>query len=244
MTFDKKLEMKRAGLRFMFLIVDVSHSAKAEALLKKAGIPIQFRFSAVGTATNQTLDILGLEETDKKILLCVVPKELSKLLLKKLADYLYLREPGCGIAFTVPIDGVSSPIMRLMDNKVHEMIKSKTQNEVNKVVEHANFGLILAMINRGFSEEVMDTAKKAGAMGGTVFHARQLGLEDTLQFWGIRVQDEKEILMILTPKENKKDIMCAIGEAHGVRSEAHGMILSLPVDEFIGAELDEDNGLD
>lgn len=232
-------EKKKTGLRLAFLIVDMHTAKKAEALLKKAGLHTQYRFSGEGTATNQTLDLLGLEETDKKILICVVPKKVAKLLLQKLADYLYLREAGCGIAFTVPIDGVSAPVMRLIDGQTHEKINHKTQKEVKKMGE-LNYNLILAMINRGFSDDIMETARSVGAMGGTVIHARQLGLEDTMKFWGISVQEEKEIVMIITKKEHKTAIMRAIGEKHGVHSDAHGMILSLPVDHFIGADLDGD----
>lgn len=237
-------EKKKTGLRLLFLIVDVHTAKKAELVFKKAGIHMQYRFSGIGTATNQILDLLGLEEDDKKILMCIVPKHLAKLFLQKLADHLYLREAGAGIAFTIPIDGVSAPVMRLIDERTMDKINHKTQNEVKKMAEQVNYGLILAMINRGFSEEIMETARGAGAMGGTVIHARQLGLEDTMKFWGISVQDEKEILMILTHRKNKSAIMRAVCEKHGVHSEAHGMILSLPVDHFIGADMDEDEDID
>ncbi len=44
----------------------------------------------------------------------------------------------------------------------------------------------------------------------------------------------KEIILILTPKTDKVAIMKAISEKCGVQSEAHGVVVSLPVDSVAG----------
>ena len=41
-----------------------------------------------------------------------------------------------------------------------------------------NHDLILTIVNRGFADEVMTAAKKAGAFGGTVVNARGTGTND------------------------------------------------------------------
>ena len=48
------------------------------------------------------------------------------------------------------------------------------------------------------------------------------------------MQEEQEFVMIVVPKEKKSQIMNEIGKACGLRSEAQGIVLSVPVDEVIG----------
>lgn len=236
--FDAKLRM---GLRFLIFIADPSVASKAENLFRQAGIRIQYRCYGRGTATSDVLDYLGLEGGEKELLLCVVPKDIAKKLLTKMTNVLYLREPGNGIAFTLLVDGVSNPIIKLLAADVSEGIKNKMKSEVEQVAEQAGYSLILAITNQGYSEDMMKAARASGAQGGTVVHARRLGLRDTLSFWGINVQEEREITIILAPREKKTSIMRVVGEKYGTGSEAHGLVLSLPVDavEGINEEIDD-----
>ena len=42
--------------------------------------------------------------------------------------------------------------------------------------------------------------------------------------------------MIVAPKSKKSDIMSAICNACGLRTAAHGVVLSLPVEDAVGLE--------
>ena len=46
-----------------------------------------------------------------------------------------------------------------------------------------NHDLILTIVNRGFADEVMTAAKKAGAFGGTVVNARGTGTNELQEFF-------------------------------------------------------------
>lgn len=48
------------------------------------------------------------------------------------------------------------------------------------------------------------------------------------------MQEEKEILLILSDSENKVNIMKAISEKYGTHSEANGLVVSLPIDSVMG----------
>lgn len=224
------------GLRLLTLIIDSKLATKAETIFKKNEVHVQYRFAGEGTATNQTLDYLGLGRSEKTIFICVEPDVKAQSLLDKVADALYLRQPGSGIVFTIPIDSVSSPIVKLIDEETREITQNNAHNGVNKVMEHISHDLILAMMNRGYSEKVIKVAKAAGARGGTVVNARHIGLEDSTHFWGISIQDEREIIAIVTTRENKSNIMHAIGEKFGMKSDAHGLMISLPVDSIEGVD--------
>ena len=75
---------------------------------------------------------------------------------------------------------------------------------------------------------------KEGAGGGTVFHTRRVESDDAAAFWGISIQEEREIVLILAKKEQKKAIMEAISQSCGAKTDAHGVVISLPVDEVAG----------
>ena len=81
---------------------------------------------------------------------------------------------------------------------------------------------------------MMNTAHEAGASGGTVINARGQAHEGTVKFFGISVQDEKELILIMATREKRESIMRAVCEAHGLASKAQGIVFSLPVDNVTG----------
>ncbi len=93
---------------------------------------------------------------------------------------------------------------------------------------------ILCIVNAGFSDNVMDAAKSAGARGGTVLHARGSGGREAETFFGITVQEEKEIVMILVDAEIKADVLHTLYHAVGLNTPGQGIAFSLPVDEVVG----------
>ena len=94
--------------------------------------------------------------------------------------------------------------------------------------------LVVAIVNQGYSDELINTAREAGASGGTVLSARGQAHEGVVKFFGISVQDEKELILILTGREHRGPVMRAICEAHGLNSKAQGIVFCLPVDCVMG----------
>lgn len=96
------------------------------------------------------------------------------------------------------------------------------------------YTLIAAAVNPGYSDAAVHAAREAGAKGGTLLHSRSVNDGALMQSWGLNTQDEKEILLIVAEAEAKQEIMKAISEACGLKSEAKGIVLSLPIDHVIG----------
>ncbi|MCL2319171.1 MAG: hypothetical protein FWC45_03740 [Treponema sp.] len=94
--------------------------------------------------------------------------------------------------------------------------------------------LIVSIVNQGYSDELMSTARNAGALSGTVINGRGQAHEGEVKFFGISVHDEKEMIIILTSREKKVNIMRAVCEAHGLNTKAQGIVFSLPVDNVTG----------
>ena len=95
------------------------------------------------------------------------------------------------------------------------------------------YSLILAVSEPGYTEKIVEVARGAGATGGTILHARGFGHGAAEHFLGLTIQPEKEIISILTPVENRVNIMRAINEQFGLRSESKTMLISLPVEDLV-----------
>lgn len=99
------------------------------------------------------------------------------------------------------------------------------------------YEIIFTILNRGFSDLVMDSARKEGATGGTIITARGTATKEVERMFGLTISQEKEIIMILTAKENKNRIMTAICKSAGLNTQGKGITFSLPVDDVLGVSL-------
>lgn len=226
---------KRAPLRALLLITTPKLAKKAMDMFQQGAVPIQYQWNASGTAPSELIDVLGLGSPDKSILLSVLPKPFADEMLKKLKKKLKLGTVNSGIAFTLPLSGANNLILHILEklNGSEEAIKERKEH---KSMTDAKYSLVAVIINQGYSEEVMDVARTAGAGGGTVVHSRRIGNKEAMGFWGMSIQEEKEMLFIVVENENKLEIMQAIGKHCGMHSEAKGIVLSLPIDTVIGFE--------
>ena len=96
---------------------------------------------------------------------------------------------------------------------------------------------ILCIVNAGFSDDVMDAAKSAGARGGTVTRAKGTGAQYTDKFFGLSIAEEKEMIYIVSAGEQKSAIMTAIMKKAGSSTDAHAIVFSLPVTDTAGLRL-------
>ena len=99
--------------------------------------------------------------------------------------------------------------------------------------------MLVVISNQGYTELVMDAAKKAGAGGGTVIHARGTGMEKAEAFFGISLASEKEMTFIVAKSSQKKAIMESVMREAGMESEAKAIVFSLPVTDTAGLRLVE-----
>ena len=93
---------------------------------------------------------------------------------------------------------------------------------------------IFCIVNSGYSEAVMAAAKNFGARGGTVINALGTAGKDSEKIFGITIQPEKEIVMILVAANKKDDILHALYNEVGLDSAGQGIAFSVPVDSVVG----------
>lgn len=219
--------------RVLLLITTPRLAEKASDMFAECAVPEQYQLHAFGTASSEILDVLGLGNIDWVMLVGMMPKCIADDMLLKMRILLKLDTVNSGIAFTIPISGGSNLILRLLDQMAADR-EPKTERKDDPIMMDMKYSLVAVIVNQGFSEEAMDAARAAGARGGTILHSRQIASENAVKLWGASMQEEKDILMILTKVETKRAIMQAISECCGAQSDAQGIILSLPIDSIAG----------
>ena len=185
------------------------------------------RCEGTGTATSEILDILGLGSTEKDILLSMAPAGAAWTLLEQLEDNLHDQCPGRGIAFTVSLEAVTN-LLAVAVNAGARLDKSKEYDDMQE-----KNSLIMVTVNQGFTDEVMATARRAGARGGTVIRGRWVSSAETERLEHLTRQAEKEILLIVVPRDIRGGVMEAINEGHGLTSEAGAVMWSLGIDQLV-----------
>jgi nitrogen regulatory protein PII len=238
-------------LKLMFFIVDWNKVNVISDVLLEEKVRFHFISKGMGTATSEILDLLGIGGGDKAIITCLEQAVLVPVLLKEAQKKLGFYRPDAGIAFTIPLSAINDPMLLVFKQSIHknekiteEMLKKANrfrpkedegENMANEIYhDPKTHDLIVSIVNQGYSDELMNTAREAGASGGTVINARGQTHDGAVRFFGISVHDEKELILILTSPERKVNIMQAICEAHGLNSKAEGIVFSLPVDCVMG----------
>jgi len=231
-------------LKLVVTIVDRNKGCNAIKLFKTLGTHWHYMVSGVGTANSEMMELLGLGSSDKAIALCIIPQFRVAEFLETINQQLHLNKKGNGVGFTIPISGVNHPIIHKIEKEISAESMKTMKQEIDKMEEKSKketiYSVVIGVINQGYSEEVMSSAKATGVRGGTVIHARKVGAEDAVKFLGIFVQEEKEILMIVTTKTNRHDLMKKLSSEHGINTETQGIYLALPVEDVIGLQLPKD----
>lgn len=228
------MNLNEQKFRILMLITSAKLAEEATDLFNDEDVPIHYRLVGAGTAPSEIMDILGLGSTEKDIFLSLLPKNFADGMLLKLRKELKLGAANSGIAFTIPLKSANNFVLKRLGEVAEDYSRVNGQRKVENNMSENKYTMVAAIVDQGHGEEVMNAARSEGARGGTVIHGRQVGDETAVNFWGISLQDEKEIVMIITDEEHKLPIMQVISRECGVKTEAKGFVVSLPIDRVIG----------
>ena len=219
----------------MTTIVDRKVAKKYSELYKENEQHVMFVTLGSGTAANEILDYLGLENTEKAVIFSVQEESAWQKIKRQLQQKLKIDAPGGGIAFTIPLSSIGGKktLQFLLEGQDY-------QKEEESTLKDTVHELIVVIADQGNIELIMDAARGAGAYGGTVIHAKGTGMEQAEKFMGVSLAAEKEMIFIVTKKEQKNEIMKAIMEKAGLDSRAKSIVFSLPVTDTAGLRLIEE----
>lgn len=96
------------------------------------------------------------------------------------------------------------------------------------------YEVVFCVVNNGFSETVMASARAAGARGGTVLTALGTANPKAEKFFGVTVFPNKEIVMILVDSAIKEEVLHNLYRDVGLKTAGQGIAFTLPVNDVVG----------
>jgi hypothetical protein len=218
------------------LLISIVERGRGSALMKLytgRQVFLHCQCPGTGTATSDILNILGLGSSEKDVVLSWAAAGAAERLLTDLDADLRGAAKTTGIVFMLPLTGINNLVASMIQYKTDPVKPEKPEKKGEEKMEQSDSSLILVVCNRGCTDAVMATAKAAGARGGTTIRARWTGIEDLESAYDLSLHAEKEILAIVARSEIRNDLMQAINEHHGLRTESQAMILSMGIDRIV-----------
>ena len=183
-----------------------------------------------GTASNSVLQLLGLGDTSKDITMNIVKADIAKAVCNSIEEACNLKKAHFGVLFTIDVNGFIKAGSLNESKPVAETQKSENDLGVNDMEKYEMINII---VNKGYAEDAMAAARKAGAGGGTIIVARGTAREGDSTFFGVEIVPEKEMLMILVPSEKKDSIVQAVSQLSCFEKAGSGIIFSQSAQEFL-----------
>ena len=204
------------------LVVIYNKEKRLKLIFQKYGLKYQVAGIGYGTANNKILSYLGLNSIKKNMYYSLIDSQMEDYVFNDLKLWCNIKKLGNGIAFTINLSSSSKFIKDNLESG--EYMKNKNEYE-----------LIITIVSEGFSDEVMQAANSAGCSGGTVIKGRSIGSHGTI-FMDISLEPEKEMVLNIVPVDIKKQVMERITKYCGVKTDARGVLISLPLDNVIGLQ--------
>lgn len=221
-------------LNYVVTIVNNTHREEYIEICKNLDLHMTLTTLGSGTATSEHLSLYGLSPTRKAIISTVAGADTTKKLFKAAKQKLFIDIPGNGIIMAIPVKSVGGgkTLAYLTDSK-----------DVGGAAPEFKFEheLIIVILNEGYSDNVMDAARSAGAGGGTVLHAKGTGASRGEKFFGVSLASEKDLIYIVAKSDKKADIMKAIHKNAGTGTEAGAICFSLPISAAVGLRNSDDD---
>ena len=194
--------------------------------LKNLNVLINFQTVGLGTAPTEMMDIFGLGTHDKDIIISLGAESDIMQMLSNFSENFQSQGKFGGLMIVLDVSA-SSRIL----NEILNFGNENTEKEFAPMKNEHHNNLIVISVNEGYSQSVMQAARKAGATGGTVIKGRLADTEQFAEFVNTQVDGEREILFILAPAKVGGQIMEDVNREFGIRSEANGIVFAVPTEK-------------
>lgn len=98
-------ELAPQKLKLLFTVVDRRKAEFYADLIQSFEVNMQLTLAARGTASVETLSMLGITDSEKSVILSVIKEEKVASALRVLEEKFRTIKNGKGIAYTVPMSG-------------------------------------------------------------------------------------------------------------------------------------------
>ena len=237
-----KRGVKEKRVKLLVGIINKEDEKRFTDVVNECATALHFSGLGHGTAHSSYMSYFGFNEIDKRVTMSLIPDSLEHEILSAVGHGLKLYLVGRGIAFTIPLSGISNIINDAIvdaDEKIEKSSKSRAPISKKKGKQRMH-ELVIAVVNNKYTDEAIEAARGAGATGATVFHTKSINNAKAEQAIGTSVSDETDSVFFLTSLEYKAKIMEAIRDVAGLKTEGGAIIFSLPVDDLVGIGRFED----
>ena len=181
--------------------------------------------SARGTAPNAVLQFLGLGGGAKELYFTVVGENDAPRVAAVVSGAARDEKAPFGIAFGAPVGrfarfGLDSPAAA-------PSAATQPQNAMTDSKQ-----LVAFVVNKGFAEDAMAAARRAGAGGGTVVRARGTAKPDDETFFGVPLVPEKEMLLVVADSGTAGAVVDSVLALPCFAKRGSGIAFTVPVDGF------------
>ena len=233
----------RRKVKLLVGIINKEDEEKMTELVNECCVAVHFSGVGHGTARSSYMSYFGFNEIEKRITMSLIPDHLEHKVLSAVGHGLKLYLVGRGIAFTVPLSGISSIIDNAVlsgEEKNERTMGSRAPISKKKKEREVMHELIIAVVDTKYTDIAIEAARAAGATGATVFHTKSINNKPAEQNIGTTINRETDSVFFLTNMEYKSQIMEAVRDAAGLKTEGGAIIFSLPVDDLVGIGRFED----
>ena len=185
-----------------------------------------------GTASNSVLQLLGLGDTSKDITMNIVEDALAPQVCKKIEETCADKKSHFGVLFTINVSDFAKAGSVEKSRVMASVGQANAAEEKSGDKNMEKYEAINIIVNKGYAEDAMAAARKAGAGGGTIIGARGTAKEGDSTFFGVEIVPEKEMLMILVPQDKKEAVVNAVSALSCFEKAGSGIIYCNNVEEF------------
>ena len=217
-------------LKKLMMLLSIVERDKGKKLIKDLEdmkIKVNFQTVGSGTAPTEMMDIFGLGTKDKDIVISLGAENDVKEMMSNFGAAFESHTKFGGLMIVLQLSAAS----RILTEILHfDSIKNTEKETENMKNEHRN-NLVIISVNEGYSDNVMQVARRAGATGGTVIKGRLADIEQFAEIQDSKVDEEREILCILAPLQVSKQIMEDVNKEFGLTSPANGIVFAVPTEK-------------
>ncbi len=211
------------GCKLLCSIVDRNQGDRLVAIGKEAGARGGTVLLGKGTAKSDLMHMLGFGESRKDIVLTLTTPETMDRIIEAWQASDWVRKKVRGVLFVLDVFALHrASVLALADRNPEMTTQTQTSHE-----------LITVIVNAGYAEDIMATARKAGATGGTILHGRGTAREEDSKFFGISIVPEKDILLVLATWDTSRQILEAIRTTDCLQQPGLGIAFCMGVEKFI-----------
>ncbi len=217
-------------IKRLMMLLSIVQRNSGQALIKNLNskdITLHFQTVGFGTAPTEMMDIFGLGTNAKDIVISIGAESTIKNMMADFGSNFASYSEYGGLMIVLKMSAASRLVTEILN---HNLTENEIKGDGAMKNEHHN-NLILISVNNGYADPVMETAKKAGATGGTIVRGRLADAEHLIELGQMEASEEREIICILAPSAVSHKIMEDVNKSFGISSEANGILCAVPTEK-------------